>query len=262
MNRYWPCWGERGSRTGSINSRRISWASRAGCRSPPAASMAASPATENVWPSTAASWRSARSSGPSRSRRAPITACSESGTASSGRSPTSWYPPPLGTMSPRAMSMRSNSTPYNGTPAALSTTAATASSGRPGVVPFTNSTISGRLERSEMDGDRARPVGAPGGALFGELGAGDRHHQDRHARPPLGQLVDEVEEGGVRPMSVLEHQHRRPLRRYALEEDTHRRVQLAPLAFGRGPDAEHGRQPGHRPITISGVGQVLVERRL
>ena len=49
------------------------------------------------------------------------------------------------------------------------------------------------------------------GVTLEQLGSGSAYQEERHALDPVGQLLEECEQGVVRPVEVLEHQHDRPL---------------------------------------------------
>ena len=50
---------------------------------------------------------------------------------------------------------------------------------------------------------------APGGPLLEQLGAREGEDEQRLVARPLQKVFDEVEEGGVRPLHVLERKDRR-----------------------------------------------------
>ena len=59
---------------------------------------------------------------------------------------------------------------------------------------------------------------APSRTGLQQLGAGQAEDQDRRATHALGQVLDQVEQGGLRPVDVLEHDHPGPLARDRLQQ--------------------------------------------
>ena len=59
----------------------------------------------------------------------------------------------------------------------------------------------------EHDRARVRRYAAPARALLEELETGDAHKEDRHTPNPLRHVLDQVEEGGLGPVHVLEEDH-------------------------------------------------------
>ena len=54
--------------------------------------------------------------------------------------------------------------------------------------------------------------------LLLQLRTGGAEHQQRHAFRPVGQMLEEGEQGRVCPVQILEHQHGRPLGGQRLQE--------------------------------------------
>ena len=76
----------------------------------------------------------------------------------------------------------------------------------------------GLVERRQVDPLRVAGVRAERRMAFVELGPGGAQEQERQACDPVGQVLDEREEGVVRPVQVLEHQHGRSLGGETLDE--------------------------------------------
>ena len=79
----------------------------------------------------------------------------------------------------------------------------------------------GRLlvrERGEVDRGRIAQAGRPGWVLLVELRAGVAEEEQGHPLRPVGQVLEEGEESRVRPVQVLEDEHRLPRLRPRLEE--------------------------------------------
>ena len=126
-------------------------------------------------------------------------------------------------------------------------------SGRPGTRPPSSSpmrprTAARRCERRERCAGRC-----PSRPSFEQLGPGQRRPPDRGARRPLQQGLDEIEQPGVRPLEVLEHEHGRALVGDPLEERPPCREQLlAPRRCARrGPGA---RAAGSIQCSLSASG--------
>ena len=76
----------------------------------------------------------------------------------------------------------------------------------------------GGRQRLEEEGRRVRLAAAPADAEVEELGPRHREQEQRDAVDPLGQVLDEVEERGLRPLQVVEHDDDGTIRRESLEE--------------------------------------------
>jgi hypothetical protein len=72
-------------------------------------------------------------------------------------------------------------------------------------------------QRRKVDRRRVRQPGRPGRSALVELGTGRAEHEQRHPLGPVGQVLQEREEGGVGPVQVLEHEHRLALLRPGLQ---------------------------------------------
>ena len=90
-------------------------------------------------------------------------------------------------------------------------------------------------ERRERHAERVALPAAPPGPALEQLGSRGADDEQRHACEPVGERVDEVEEAVVRPLEVLEDEHRR-----------------APLAE-RFEEAPPGGER-FRPLSLPGVG--------
>ncbi len=158
-----------------------------------------------LWPRTAASQMSDRSPGSSASRRAAMSAWSVAGTARSARSKLPTSLPALPSV-PSATSIRMVSTAYRGMPSARAMMVARPAPGRPGASASRISPhglVAKRLEGEAHEGPRSRP---PAGPAFDQLRPSEGHDGQGHAAAPVEQVVDEVEQSGVRPMEVLEQE--------------------------------------------------------
>jgi hypothetical protein len=62
------------------------------------------------------------------------------------------------------------------------------------------------VQRGQRDGGRVRPSGTPAGALVEQLRPGRDHHQQIVGVRLVEQLLEEVEQGRVGPVQVLDHQ--------------------------------------------------------
>jgi hypothetical protein len=79
-----------------------------------------------------------------------------------------------------------------------------------------------------------------------ELRSRRAEQQQRHALRPVGQMLEKGEQGGVRPVQILEHQHRRSLGREAFAESPPGRERLL-LAGRLRRRAHQWRQAGQEP---------------
>ena len=73
-------------------------------------------------------------------------------------------------------------------------------------------------KRRERDREGVRLAAAPGRSPLQQLRAGGADREQRDLADPLDERVDEVEQGVVGPVQVLEDEHERPLLGEALEE--------------------------------------------
>ena len=127
-------------------------------------------------------------------------------------------------------------------------------------------------ERTERDRLRVSFAAAPARPPLEQLGPRSRDDEQRHARGPLDEVIDEVEQVVVGPVEVLENQHRGTQLRERLGEPPPRREIVGPLArFTAGPDerAEALGQPagvvgsesryGLRELRPELVGRIALE---
>src|SRR5262249_1206864 len=78
-----------------------------------------------------------------------------------------------------------------------------------------------RAERIERGSRGVRLAASPGRTLLEQLGAGDAEQEDRRASREIGDVLDQVEQGRLRPVHVLEDEDERPVQRKPLEHATH-----------------------------------------
>ena len=88
-------------------------------------------------------------------------------------------------------------------------------------------------ERGERDGAGVRLPTTPVLSPLEQLRPGGADDQQRHRAGPVGQQVDEVQQGVVGPVDVLEHQHGRAVLGERLEEPPPRRERLDPSRCSR-----------------------------
>ena len=96
-------------------------------------------------------------------------------------------------------------------------------------------------------------VGGPLGVALGDLVAGRAQDQDRGTLDRLQQLVQEVEEGGLGPVQVVDEHHDRALCRERLQESSAAPHQLRNREL-RGAEVDRGRDPLHDRLAILGRG--------
>ena len=66
-------------------------------------------------------------------------------------------------------------------------------------------------QRGEVDGRRVAQPGRPGRMLLLQLRTRRTEHEQRHALRPIGEMLEERQQGIIGPVQVLEHEHRRAL---------------------------------------------------
>ena len=88
-------------------------------------------------------------------------------------------------------------------------------------------------ERRERDRRGVPLAAAPVGPALEELRPRRRDDEDRHARRPVDQMVDEVQEPVVGPVEILEDEDQRMLLREVLEEVAPRRERLSARVCAR-----------------------------
>ena len=117
-------------------------------------------------------------------------------------------------------------------------------------------------ERLEVERAEAALAGAPGRALVRELGPRQREHEERVAAGPVEQVLEEVEQAGVRPLHVLEDEHRRRLAPPAARRGSARRRRGSPgrpAAPSSSPSRWARRGSTHAPLV--GVEDVFARAR-
>ena len=117
-----------------------------------------------------------------------------------------------------------------------------------------------RGERLEVERGEAALRRAPRRPPLDELGPGGREDEDRPVARPVEQVLDEVEQGVIGPVKILEEQDRRRRVGEALEEDAPRAEQVLLVARAPRLDAEQLGQARLDEPALVGVGDVLLER--
>src|SRR5204863_5461204 len=84
--------------------------------------------------------------------------------------------------------------------------------------------------------------------------------EERPAPGPVEQILEEVEEAGVRPLQVLEHENRRRVLRQALEEDAPGREEVLLVARRALLEPEQVAETRLDPGALVGVEDVFLER--
>ena len=204
--------------------------------------------TQNTFPSTAAAWRIAFSSGASPSRRAammPWTSRAAAAPPSSlarGRAPDEL----LGVERVAASPLEQR----------LLRLARRAPAAR-GATDQSRCLLVGE-RRETREGRRVQLSAAPAGASLEELGPRRRDHEQRHVRDPFDELVDEVEQAVVGPVEVLEDEDEgAPLgqrleeaapggERLAAPVDARARSRPRARRAAGGSLPTHARRPGRR----------------
>src|SRR5207244_4957245 len=120
-----------------------------------------------------------------------------------------------------------------------------------------------RLRRQPLQRQRraASTARAPGRAPLEELRPRQRDHIEGVIAGPVEQVFDEVEQGAVRPLHVLEGEHGRVLVGETLEEEAPRSEQVLPVARLVVAEPEQLREAGLDIPSLLRVEDVLVERR-
>ena len=85
-----------------------------------------------------------------------------------------------------------------------------------------------RGERLEQDRRRVELAAAPAGPQLEQLRAGDAEQEDRGVARPVGDVLDQIEEDGLGPLDVVEHDDLRPLGRAAPRAASGRRAACRP----------------------------------
>ena len=102
--------------------------------------------------------------------------------------------------------------------------------------------------------------GAPGRAALEQLRPGERQHVDRRVARPLEQVLDEVEQRLIRPLHVLEDEHRRVDVGQPLEEQPPGREQVLALVAAL-LQREQVREARLDEAALLRVGKVLLDDR-
>ena len=105
-------------------------------------------------------------------------------------------------------------------------------------------------------------AGAPGRPLLEQFGPGERNHAQRRVARPLEQVLDEVEQRRVRPLHVLEGEHRRVRVREPLEEEAPGGEQVLPFVRLVLAEPEQVGEPRLDEPALIRVRDVLLERSL
>ena len=106
----------------------------------------------------------------------------------------------------------------SGFPSAVSSTRAVVAGARPRARLAISASQSASGRRSSRTRARVRLSAAPAGSLLEQLGTGDADEEDRRTPHPLRQVLDQVEEGGLGPVDVLEEDDEGPLPGERLEQ--------------------------------------------
>ena len=108
-------------------------------------------------------------------------------------------------------------------------------------------------QRSEVDRGRVAQAGCPGRMLLVQLGAGRAEDEQRHALRPVGQVLEEGEQGVVCPVQVLEDEHGRALCGQRFQEAPPGRERLL-LGGGLRRRADERGEAGLEPDAVLLVG--------
>ena len=202
----------RAGRTSSLRASSCSACSTSrGSRSP----ISASAPAQNTLPITEASCSRLLRSAASVSRRAAISACTESGTSTSSAQLA------------RGLRAGARTPPHTAgcrPPAPAAPAASRAGSTARSSSAAIRRAVSSSGERSEVDRGRVAQARPPrSGAARSSSGRAVQSTSSGTPSRPVGQVLEEGEQGRVRPVQVLEHEHRRPLRRPATRRSAARR---------------------------------------
>src|SRR5918999_1568445 len=107
-------------------------------------------------------------------------------------------------------------------------------------------------QRPERERRRIQLSSSPIGPLLEELGARDAEKEDGGIARPVGEVVDQVEEGGLAPVNVLEYDDERASARERLEEPPH-----GPEGLFRGSCRVVAAERGGDPLADA-VGRFVV----
>ena len=166
----------------------------------------------------------------------------------SSTSPVSVHPPSPSTSRPRSCSIRTYSWAYSGLPSARSSSACCTSAGSSA---WSSSAATSRAVSSSESGVSEIVLAfvfppPHARSSLEQLRPGGADDQQRHRAGPVSEQVDEVQQGVVGPVDVLEHEHRRAVLGQRLEEPPPRRKRLHPTALtaagARPPSPTSGRR--------------------
>ena len=120
------------------------------------------------------------------------------------------------------------------------------------------------VEGGQGHGRRIRLPGPPAGAPVEQLRPGRDHHEQIGRARLVEQLLEEVEQGRVGPVQVLDHQDQGPLCRHQLEEAPPRHERLVPAGrrLGGGREPHQRREPRLEPLALRGVAGDGADRRV
>ena len=111
-----------------------------------------------------------------------------------------------------------------------------------------------RLERQAREAAARRR--AERGSLLGELGSREPEDEDRLGARPLHEVLDEVEQAGICPLEILEHEDRRLLIGERLDEEAPRREEILALV-ARVREPEELRESRFDPVPVVRARDVL-----
>ena len=209
----------------------------ANCRASAGSSSTAASA-ENSLPTTAARVITARTPGPRRSRRAVSNAAIVGGIGSSA------------SLAAPSLSIAISCSMNRGFPSAVSSTRERRRSGEAaGEVGDQRLTVSvGKALEHERA--RVRGLAVPAGPPVEELGTGDADDEDRRAPHALGEVLDEIQKGGLGPVHILEEDDERPLPRQCFEQASGRPEDLLTIAGGPHVANRLPEAVGERPCLV------------
>ena len=224
--------------------------------------MAATAPAQKTFPTTAASASIDLASGRSVSRRAAISACTESGNGTSAPSRSSQLEPRVHQQTP-ILQQADEFLREEWVAAGALQDLLLQLGGDHGSSQQRRHQPRGLVLREGRQVDRCG-VAQPSvvGSALEQLGPCGADDEQRHALGAIGQVLQEVQHRVVGPVQVLEDEHGRTVLRDLLEEPPPRGEQL--LAFGRGRrlDTQQREQPLAEPRLLGAVGQDRVELAL
>ncbi len=114
-------------------------------------------------------------------------------------------------------------------------------------------------ERLQIERGEVALAGAPGGMSLLQLRTSERDHVERVVARPFEQVLDEVEQARVRPLHVLEGEHRRIDLGQPLEEQPPGREEILPVTACSLLQTEEMREARLDERPLLPVEQVLLE---